>query len=99
MFFAGLHTAEDYLDRYPIVEKSGFPIKREVLVKYLGKKVFLMEEHSALDGKFSETVNALDELWRCAGPYILYGNNCFYVETEYNFSVHAAYVMKRNDKI
>lgn len=93
------HTAEDYLDCSLIVEKSGFPIEREIIEKYLGKTVYVMEAHSALDGEFAETGKALNELWRCAGPYILYGNDYLYVETEYDFSVHAAYILKRNDKI
>ncbi len=93
------HTAEEYLDCSLIVEKSYFPMERENIKNYLGKTVYVMAEHSALDGGYAKTGEALDELWRCAGPYILYGNGFLYVETEYNFSVHAAYILKRNNKL
>lgn len=93
------HTAEDYLDCSLIVKKSDFPMEREIIEKYLGKTVYAMAEHSALNGKDVNTDEALDELWSCGVPYMLYGNGILYVETEYNFSVHAAYILKRNDKL
>lgn len=93
------HTAEDYLDCSLIVKKSDFPMEREIIEKYLGKTVYAMAEHSALNGKDVNTDEALDELWSCGVPYMLYGNGFLYVETEYNFSVHAAYILKRNDKL
>lgn len=93
------HTAEDYLDCSLIVEKSDFPMEREIIEKYLGKAVYAMAEHSALNGKVVNTVKALDELWSCGVPYMLYGNGFLHVETEYNFSVHTAYILKRNDKL
>ncbi len=93
------HTAEEYLDRTLIVEKSNFPIEREIIEKHLGKRVYVMKQHSDLDGVFSDIGTALDELWSCGVPYILYGNGCLYVETEYDFSEHAAYILKRNDKL
>lgn len=92
------HTAEDYLNCALIVEKNNFPIEREVIKKYLDKEVYVMEEHSALDSEFAAIGKALDELWSCGVPYLLYGNGCLYVETEYNFSEHAAYILKRNDR-
>lgn len=93
------HTAEDYLDCSLIVKKSDFPMELEIIEKYLGKTVYAMSEHSALNGKDVNTDEALDELWSCGVPYMLYGNGFLYVETEYNFSVHAAYILKRNDKL
>lgn len=93
------HTAEEYLDRALIVEKSNSPIEREIIEKYLGKRVYVMEQHSALDGFFSDIGTVLDELWSCGVPYILYGKGCLYVETEYDFSTHAAYILKRNDRL
>lgn len=93
------HTAEDHLNCALIVEKSGFPIEREVIKKYLGKEVYVMEEHSALNGEFAAIGKALDELWSRGVPYLLYGNRYLYVETEYDFSAHPAYLLKRNDKL
>ncbi|MDE6728451.1 MAG: hypothetical protein K2J80_11015 [Oscillospiraceae bacterium] len=92
------HTAEEYLDCTLIVEKSDFPFERGDIEKYLGKRVYVMEEHSALDGKFAATAKALDELWSCGVPYLLYGNGYLYVETEYDFSAHTAYLLKGHDK-
>lgn len=93
------HTAENYLDCSLIVEKNDFPLKCEIIEKYLGKTVYVMAEHSALNGKVINTDKTLEELWSCGVPYILYGNGFLYVETEYVFSVHTAYILKRNDKI
>lgn len=92
------HTAEEYLDCALIVEKSGRPLDREAIEKRLGKTVYVMEKHSALDGDFSDIGAALDELWSCGVPYMLYGNGYLYVETEYDFSTHAAYLLKGHDR-
>lgn len=96
------HNAEDYLDCALTVEKSERPLDKDTIGKYLGKTVYVMECHgeyrSPLDGSFAELDAALDTLWSCGIPYILYGNGCLYVETEYNFTTHAAYLLKRNDK-
>lgn len=89
------HTAEDYLDCSLIVEKSDFPMEREIIKKYLGKTVYAMAEHSALNGKVVDTDKALDELWSCGVPYMLYGNGYLYVETEYDFSEHTSYILSR----
>lgn len=93
------HTAEEYLDSTLIVEKSNFPIEREIIEKRLGNRVYVMKQHSVFDGDYSDIGTALDELWSCGVPYLLYGNGCLYVETEYDFSEHAAYILKRNDKL
>lgn len=96
------HNAEDYLDCALTVKKSDHPLNKEIIGKYLGKTVYVMECHgeyrSPLDGSFAELDAALDTLWSCGIPYILYGNGCLYVETEYDFTTHAAYLLKRNDK-
>lgn len=96
------HNAEDYLDCALTVKKSDHLLNKEIIGKYLGKTVYVMECHgeyrSPLDGSFAELDAALDTLWSCGIPYILYGNGCLYVETEYDFTTHAAYLLKRNDK-
>lgn len=96
------HNAEDYLDCALTVEKSERPLDKDTIGKYLGKTVYVMECHgeyrSPLDGSFAKLDAALDTLWSCGIPYILYGNSCLYVETEYDFTTHAAYLLKRNDK-
>lgn len=89
------HTAEDYLDCSLIVEKSDFPMEREIIKKYLVKTVYAMAEHSALNGKVVDTDKALDELWSCGVPYMLYGNGYLYAETEYDFSEHTSYILSR----
>lgn len=89
------HTAEDYLDCSLIVEKSDFPMEREIIKKYLGKTVYAMAEHSALNGRVVDTDKALDEPWSCGVPYMLYGNGYLYVETEYDFSEHTSYILSR----
>lgn len=97
------HNAEDFLNCSLIVEKSARPLDKDTIEIYLGKTVYVMERHgdygSPLDGCFAELDAALNELWSCGIPYMLYGNGCLYVETEYDFSTHAAYLLKRNDKI
>lgn len=92
------HNAEDYLDCALTVEKSERPLNKETIGKYLGKTVYVMERHSPPDGEFANFDAVLDTLWSCGIPYILYGNSCLYVETEYDFTTHAAYLLKRNDK-
>lgn len=89
------HTAEEYIDCKLIVEKSPRPLEPEKLVKRLGKTVYVIAEHSEFDGRFADTGAVLDELWSCGVPYILYGNGLLYVETEYDFSVHNSYLLKR----
>lgn len=88
------HSAENYIDCSLIVEKSGFPIEPKIIRKYLGERVYIMERHSALDGEFADIGTALDELWSCGVPYLLYGNGYLYIETEYDFSVHTAYILR-----
>ncbi len=89
------HTAEDYIDCKLIVEKSPRPLEPEELAKQLGNTVYVIAEHSEFDGEFADTSAALDELWSCGVPYMLYGNGLLYVETEYDFSVHNSYLLKR----
>lgn len=97
-FFGKLaHTAEDYIDTSLIVQKDERPLDPDIIRKYLGKRVYVMEAHSALDGGFADVGTALDELWSCGAPFLLYGNGCLYLETEYNFSEHTAYILKGND--
>lgn len=96
------HNAEDYLDCSLIIEKSERPLGKEAIEKKLGRTVYVMESHgsfgSPLDGGFTGVRAALDELWSCGVPFILYGNGHLYVETEYDFSTHKSYLLKRNDK-
>lgn len=88
------HTAEDYIECRLIVEKSPRPIKSTELKKRLGKTVYVMAYNSDLDGKFANLDAVLFELWSCGAPYLLYGNGFLYIETEYDFSVHASYLLK-----
>lgn len=96
------HTAEDYLDISLIIEKSNSPLDGKVIEEKLGKTVYVMERHGSFsspsDGEFTSIRTALDELWSCGTPYMLYGNGHLYVETEYDFSTHKAYLLKRNDR-
>ncbi|MDE6732592.1 MAG: hypothetical protein K2J77_06925 [Oscillospiraceae bacterium] len=92
------HSAEDYLDGALIIEKSNRPLDKEAIESRLGKKVYIMEEHSALDGELCDIDTALAELWSCGSPYLLYGNGYLYVETEYDFSTHTAYLLKGHDR-
>ena len=95
-FFGKLaHTAEKYIDCKLITEKSSRPLAPEELAKRLGGTVYVIAEHSELDGRFTDIGTALDELWSCGVPYLLYGNGLLYVETEYDFSVHSSYLLKR----
>lgn len=93
------HNAEDCLDCALTVEKSARPLDKEIIGKYLGKTVYVMECHgeyrSHFDGEFAELDAALKELWSCGMPYLLYGNGYLYVETEYDFSLHNSYLLKR----
>ncbi|GEM_PF-4053521 len=89
------HTAEDYIDGKLITVKSVRPLEREMLAERLGKQVYVIAEHSEIDGSFADIRAALDELWSCGEPYMLYGNGLLYVETEYDFSVHNSYLLKR----
>lgn len=89
------HTAEEYIDRKLMIEKSSRPLEPEKLVKRLGETVYVIAERSELDGNFADTGAVLDELWSRGVPYILYGNGLLYVETEYDFSVHTSYLLSR----
>lgn len=93
------HTTEDYIDCRLIIKKSPRPLDPKELAKQLGKTVYVIAGHSELDGKFVDTGAVIDELWSCGAPYMLYGNGLLYLETEYDFSEHAAYLLKRNDKL
>lgn len=88
------HTAEDYIDGRLIVEKNRFPFDPRDIAKRLGERVYVVCPFE-LDGRYSDIKTALNELWSCGSPYLLYGNGFLYVETEYDFSVHAAYMLKR----
>ncbi|MDE7400009.1 MAG: hypothetical protein K2N06_10845 [Oscillospiraceae bacterium] len=89
------HTAEDYIDCRLIVEKNPRPFEPTELKKRLGKTVYVMAYNSDSDGGFAELDAALNELWSCGVPYMLYGNGLLYLETEYDFSVHMAYLLMR----
>lgn len=89
------HTAEDYIDCRLIVEKRPRPFEPTELKKRLGKTVYVMAYNSDLDGDFAELNAVLNELWSCGTPYMLYGNGFLYLETEYDFSVHTTYLLKR----
>lgn len=90
------HTAEDYIDCRLIVEKSPHPLEPTELKKHLDKTVYVMAYNSDLDGKFTELDAALNELWSCGIPYMLYANDFLYLETEYDFSIHTSYLLKMN---
>lgn len=96
------HNAEDFLDSSLMIEKRERPLDRGTLEKKLGRTVYVLERHgsfgSPLDGEFTDISAALDELWSCGLPYILYGNGHLYVETEHDFSTHKSYLLKRNDR-
>lgn len=87
------HTAEDYIDCKLIIKKSPHPFEPTELEKHLGKTVYVMEYNSDMDGGFAELDAVLKKLWSCGAPYLLYGNGFLYLETEYDFSVHAAYLL------
>ena len=93
------HTAEDYIDTALTVKKSGSPLNPEFIREKLGKTVYVIAANSPLDGKHAETDAALDELWSNGSPYMLCGNGYLYVEAEYDFSTHASWLLKRNDKL
>lgn len=95
MFGKLAHTAENYIDTALIIEKSTRLFERETLEKRLDKRVYVIAEHSELDGNSADIGAALGELWSCGVPYMLYGNGFLYVETEYDFSVHNSYLLKR----
>lgn len=88
------HIAEDCIDGRQIVEKNRFPFDPRDIAERLGKRVYVVCPFE-LDGRYADIKTALDELWSCGSPYLLYGNGLLYVETEYDFSVHAAYMLKR----
>ncbi len=88
------HTAEKYIDIRLIVEKSDRPISREIIAERLGGSCYVVADCSPLDGEAVSVDSALSELWSCGVPYLLYGNGYLYLETEYDFSVHTAYILK-----
>lgn len=91
------HTAEKYIDTRLIVEKSDRPIFREILADKLGGACYIIADRSDLDGETASVDTAISELWSCGVPYLLYGNGYLYLETEYDFSVHTAYLLKLSD--
>lgn len=88
------HNAESYIDTRLIIEKDDRLIEREFIAKKLGGDCYVIAQLSSLDGQTVLVDKALDELWSCGVPYLLYGNGYLYVETEYDFSVHTAYLLK-----
>lgn len=88
------HTAGNYIDTRLIVEKSNRPLPVNVITERLGGVCYVIAEHSSLNGKEVSADSALDELWSCGVPYLLYGNGYLYLETEYDFSAHTAYLLK-----
>lgn len=89
------HTAENYIDTRLIIEKDDRLIERDLIAEKLGGgECYVIAERSPLDGRMVSVDSALDELWGCGAPYLLYSNGCLYVETEYDFSVHTAYLLK-----
>ncbi|MCM1166224.1 MAG: hypothetical protein NC299_06920 [Lachnospiraceae bacterium] len=89
------HSAEDYIDARYIAEKSESPLPREYLAEKLGKTCYVAARSSVLDGTMTDTRTALSELWSCGVPYLLYGNGFLYLETEYDFSAHRSYLLRR----
>ena len=97
VFFGKIaHTVENYIDCALIVQKDERPIEQNTIRKYLGSRVYVIAQCSPLDGEFAAIGEAL-ELWGCGVPYLLYGNGYLYVETEYDFSPHTAYILKGRD--
>ena len=92
------HTVENYIDCALIVQKDKQLIEQNTISKYLGSRVYVIAECSSLDGEFAEIGEAL-ELWGHGVPYLLYGNGYLYVETEYDFSTHTAYILKGRDRL
>ncbi len=88
------HTAEKYIDTRLIVEKSDRPFSRDIIADRLGETCYVIAMLSPLDGGSVSVDAALSELWSCGVPYLLYGNGYLYLETEYDFSVHTAYILK-----
>ena len=88
------HTAENYIDIRLIEEKDDRLISSDVIANKLGKDCYVIAQLSSLDGKTVSVDSALSELWGCGSPYLLYGNGYLYIETEYDFSVHTAYLLK-----
>ncbi len=88
------HTAEKYIDTRLIVEKSDRPLSPDLLKGKLGGACYIIADASPLDGETLPVDTALSELWSCGVPYLLYKNGYLYIETEYDFSVHTAYLLK-----
>ncbi len=88
------HTAENYIDTRLIVDKDERLIPRDLIAEKLVGECYVIAEHSVLDGETVPVDTALSELWGCGVPYLLYGNGYLYLETEYDFSVHTAYLLE-----
>lgn len=88
------HTAEKYIDLRLIAEKSDRPLPAEKLARFFRGDCFVIAYHSALDGTVTDFETAISELWSCGVPYLIYAGDHLYLETEYDFSVHAAYLLK-----
>lgn len=90
------HTAEKYIDSRLVVKKSEWPIPVEILAQYFHGDCFVVAEHSAPDGKTASFKDAVNELWSCGVSYLIYAGEYLYLETEYDFSTHASYLLKRS---
>lgn len=88
------HNAENYIDTRLITEKDDRLIERDIIAEKLGRDCYVIAQLPSLDGQTVLVDTALNELWGCGVPYLLYGNGYLYVETEYDFSVHTAYLLK-----
>lgn len=90
------HTAEKYIDTRLVIEKSDRPLPEELLEKFFPGECFVIAYNSAYDGNTAVFKDAISELWGCGEPYLIYSGEYLYLETEYDFSIHASYLLKRS---
>ena len=90
------HTAEKYIDLRLVVEKSDRPLPKELLAKHFHGDCFVIAYNSPMDGRTADFKEAVNELWSYGMPYLIYAGEYLYLETEYDFSTHASYLLKRS---
>ncbi len=97
-FFGKLaHTSQNYL-KDCIFDCFSMPAVSEDIIEFMGKgECYFLSEY---DAGFYDISQRLAEVWSNGSVYMIVNKECSkaYLETEYDFSVHEAFMLKIKQK-
>lgn len=73
------------------------PLDIESVLNYLNDdRCYFITSFKEFDGDYFNTSDVLDRIWSNGMPYMIIDRECrrAYLETEYNFSEHTAFLLK-----